>query len=143
MAGALIAGIGEFAWGVATFLVVPVLAARGVGPIAAIRESASLLRRTWGEQLVGNAGIGLLFGILMVLVAIATVALAIAMSDVGAAALIAIIGFGVLLVAVLGVLSSTLSGIYKAAVFRYAAEGDTGLTFDPELITHAFRSKGA
>ena len=57
-----------FAWSVATFLVVPVLVVEKVGPLDAIKRSASLLRKTWGEQLVGNFGIGLVFGLLVLLV---------------------------------------------------------------------------
>jgi hypothetical protein len=47
------------AWTVATFLVVPILAVEGVGPIKAIEESSALLRKTWGENLIGNVGISL------------------------------------------------------------------------------------
>ena len=61
--GQIIIGIIGFAWNIATFLVVPVLAVEKVGPIEAIKRSAGLLRRTWGEQLVGNAGIGIVFGL--------------------------------------------------------------------------------
>ncbi len=50
------AGAG-LAWTVTTFLVVPVLAAEGVGPLEAIGKSGALLRKTWGENLIGNAGI--------------------------------------------------------------------------------------
>ncbi len=42
------------AWALATFLVVPVLVTRDVGPIDAVKESAALLRETWGENLIGN-----------------------------------------------------------------------------------------
>jgi hypothetical protein len=47
------------AWTVATFLVVPVLAAEGVGPLKAIERSGSLLSETWGENLIGSGGISL------------------------------------------------------------------------------------
>ena len=63
--GLLVAWIGV-GWAIATFLVVPVLAARDIGPIEAIKESASLLRRTWGENLIGQAGLGLAFGLIFV-----------------------------------------------------------------------------
>ena len=46
----------------ATFLVVPVLVTRDVGPVDAVKESAELLRRTWGENLIGNLGLGFVFG---------------------------------------------------------------------------------
>ena len=52
------------AWNLATYLVVPVLVVENVGPIEAIKRSANLLRRTWGEQVVGGAGMGLVFFLL-------------------------------------------------------------------------------
>ncbi|NLA68534.1 MAG: hypothetical protein GX856_09900, partial [Gammaproteobacteria bacterium] len=39
-------GLG-LAWTLATFLVVPVLVSRDIGPVAALRQSVALLRRTW------------------------------------------------------------------------------------------------
>ena len=41
----------------------------------------------------------------------------------------------------IGLVNSTLSGIYAAAVYRFAAEGETGGYFKPELVQEAFRSK--
>ncbi|MFO7692129.1 MAG: DUF6159 family protein, partial [Vicinamibacterales bacterium] len=60
--GRLVVGLLGFAWNLATFLVVPVLVVEDVGPIEAIQRSASYLKRTWGEQIVGNLGMGLVFG---------------------------------------------------------------------------------
>jgi len=48
-------GIG---WHLATYLAVPVLVTRDVGPIDVVKESAEMFRKTWGEQVVGNFGMG-------------------------------------------------------------------------------------
>ena len=64
--GRIIIGLVGFAWHVATYLVMPVLAAEDIGPVDAIKRSSSLLKRTWGEQIVGNASIGAVFGLFMV-----------------------------------------------------------------------------
>ena len=69
--GAIVSIIGGMAWGLVTYLVVPVLVVEGVGPVEALKRSASLLRRTWGEQVVGNFSIGLIIGLAFVVVAIA------------------------------------------------------------------------
>ncbi len=58
----VVAGVGV-AWTVATFLVVPILAAEGIGPLAAIAKSGALLRKSWGENLIGNTGIALTMGL--------------------------------------------------------------------------------
>ena len=44
------------------------LVVEGVGPLEAVKRSASLLKKTWGEQIVGNFSIGVVFGLLMVLI---------------------------------------------------------------------------
>ena len=49
----------------------------------------------------------------------------------------------VTIVLVLSLLSSALSGIYSAAVYRYAAEGQLSEHFSRELVTEAFHSKSA
>ena len=123
-AGAIAAGIGGLAWGVATFLVVPVLAAKGLGPIAAIKESSALLRRTWGEQLTGSFGLGAVFGILMFLVVIASFGLASLAVNAGQQVLaVPIFAIGATLFALLAVVNSTLLGIYRSAVYISTPRG--------------------
>ena len=57
--GRIVVGLIGGSWTLATYMTVPVLVTRDVGPIDAVKESASVFKRTWGEQVVGNAGIGL------------------------------------------------------------------------------------
>ena len=58
------------------------------------------------------------------------------------ALIVACILVGVLAYVMLALISSTLGGIYSAAVYRYAAEGEMSEQFAPELIRNAFRVKG-
>lgn len=46
------------AWGMATYLVVPVLIAENRGPIASLRRSAQLVRDTWSDQIVAEIRFG-------------------------------------------------------------------------------------
>ncbi len=57
--GRIIGSLAGVAWSVVTFLVLPVLVFEGIGPIAAVKRSGELFKRTWGENLMTNAGIGL------------------------------------------------------------------------------------
>ncbi len=41
----------------------------------------------------------------------------------------------------LGVISSTLTGIYSAAVYRFAAEGEVAGGFSADISQSAFRTK--
>jgi len=138
--GQIIASILGFAWSVATFLVVPVLVVEKVGPVSAIRRSGEMLRRTWGEQLVGSAGIGIVFGLILITVALIGGALIAVLGS--ASGTFAIVGAAVLLVVLgtIGLVAAALSGIYTAAVYRYATTGDTG-TFGADTLAGAFRRK--
>src|SRR5271165_5531982 len=66
--GRIVASLLGTTWTLATYFVVPVLAANDVGPIEAVKESARLFTRTWGEMALGVAGMGLTFAMLFLLV---------------------------------------------------------------------------
>src|SRR5262245_28462128 len=57
-AGQFISSLLGVAWTVMTYFVVPVLVVEKVGPFAAIGRSMQILRKTWGEALVGKIGLG-------------------------------------------------------------------------------------
>jgi hypothetical protein len=127
------------AWTAATFLVVPVLVVEGVGPVAAIQRSASLLRRSWGENLIGNGSISLAMGLAcgaigFVGICGGTLAVHQGQQALGiflyASAIV-----GVLAIALVG---SALSAVYTASVYCYAALGEPPAGFDYGLIRGAF-----
>jgi hypothetical protein len=127
---------------VVTFLVVPVLVVENVGPVEAVKRSGSLLKKTWGEQLVGNFSIGTIFGLLGLGVILIGVLLTVVVAATKSVALMAlVIGATILAILALSLLSSTLSGIYQAALYRYATEGDTSGYFSEDLIQGAFKPK--
>ena len=140
--GDLIAGAIGVAWGLATYLVIPVLVVENVGPIEAVKRSGGLLRKTWGEQIAGNFGIGAAMGIItlgVVLVGAAVIGLAAATGAI--VAIVLAVAVVVLAVVVLAVIGSALKGIYTAALYRYAAEGDISGGFSPDLVQNAFVRK--
>jgi hypothetical protein len=139
--GRLIIGLVGFVWNVATFLVVPVLVMEKVGPIDGVKRSASLLKKTWGEQLVGNFSIGLIFGLLIFATMMGTGALAVltAVAGFGWLALVVTL-LGVVALLVLGLLSTSLNGIFTAAVYQYATTGESGY-FDADIVKSAFKQR--
>lgn len=140
--GRFVVGLVGLAWTVATFLVVPVLASRDVGPVDAVRHSVELLKRSWGENLIGQGGIGVVFGLLMfvaVLFGALLVGGAIAMHSIAAVVTaVAIVVLGFIL---LGLIQSALQGIYAAALYRYAEAGEASAGFDQALLQQAFAPK--
>lgn len=140
--GRIIAGLLGVGWTVATFLVVPVLVARDVGPVQSIKDSAGLLKRTWGENVVGQVGLGLAFGLIQV----ALVLCACAIIGVTVALDVPLLAVPLMLVTVLAVLATllfynALSGIYSAALYRFAANGDATIGFDHDSLSEAFLPK--
>ena len=139
--GQIVIGIVGFAWNLATFLVVPVLVMEKVGPIDAIKRSGSLLRKTWGEQLIGAGGIGIVFGLLFVLVMVVGGALLFVVVQTSVTLAIAILVVMLVLAGLIGLIGSAASGVYTASLYRYATKGDPGTNFQAETIAAAFRSK--
>lgn len=130
-------------WTLATFLVVPVLVTRDAGPVEAVKTSADLLRRTWGENIIGNVGLGLVFGLAYVALAIAIAFAMLLAGQSGSATFLAlVIALGVLAFLTLAALQATMQGVYSAALFRYATKHETPLPgFGPELLEQAFAPK--
>lgn len=140
--GRIVAGFLGFGWTVATFLVVPVLAAQDVGPVDAVKRSTSLLKQTWGENLIGNAGIGVAGGILTFCLIFASGVLFFAAAATHSVALMVIVGVvAVIALMALSLFQTAMHGVYSAALYRFAEEGDPGQGFDRALLESAFRPK--
>ena len=118
-----------FVWTVATYFVVPVLVVEGVGPIEAVKRSAEVIRKTWGESLVTNIGLGALSTVVFLIAVIPTI-IGVVLTGMQESAVQIIIGGGITVLALIlwALISSTLSVILQAALYRYAA---TGMVPDP------------
>lgn len=141
-AGKAVAALGGAAWSVATFLVVPILVVERVGPVDALKRSTSLLRRTWGEQIIGSTGIGFVTGIATVIVVAIGVGLAMLAAATGIMALVVIvIALAAVAIAVIAVVSSALDTIYRSAVYRYATDEPIANYAGTDALPAAFRQK--
>ena len=136
--GAIVANLLGMAWAVVTFLTVPIIMLEDLGPVAALKRSGTLFKQTWGENLVAQAGFGL-FGFLLFLPAIAVAALGIATGS-GVVAGVAI-GIAVAWIAIVMVVLSALSGIYRTALYRYAVDGRAPTAFAGTDFASAFTTK--
>lgn len=113
------------------------VAAEGVGPITAIKRSFAILRKTWGESLTANFGIGLVV-MLASLLAILPAVLGIMLGSVAAIVGIAITA---LLLIVISLVSTALQTIVLAALYFYAAKGEVPRQFDEQLLRAAYARK--
>lgn len=140
--GKIIIGLIGMAWNLATFLVVPVLVTEDVNPVDAVKRSMDLLRKTWGEQVIGGFSLGAITGLATFLLILVFVPMIILAVSAGSPVLIGlVIGGFVLSLLLLSLVNATLSGIYTAALYRYAAEGDLSQGFEASMVEGAFRPK--
>lgn len=140
--GQIVISIIGIAWNLATFLVVPVLVVENLGPVDAIKRSGSLLRQTWGQQIIGNFGISLVMFLIALVGGIPLLLLTVAAFSVSVALGILVgIVFGLYVFAVAAV-GTAVSGIFTAAVYAYATQTPVEAPiFDPALVQGAFRAK--
>jgi hypothetical protein len=140
--GRIVVGVLGFGWTVATFLVVPVLASQDIGPVKAVKRSVELLRRTWGENLIGTVGMGFVFGLISFVVILVGMGIVFSAFATQSIALI-VLAIAVAVVAVISIamIQSALHGIYSAALYRFAEEGNAGAGFEHALLEGAFRAK--
>ena len=131
-------GLVGLAWSLVTYLVVPILVLENVTVGAAIRGSSALFKRTWGENVVGNAGVGLV-SFLAAIPGAAVFAIGVSSGGAAGVGLMVLGGAWLVLVAVV---SSALSGIYQTALYRYAASGSVAPAFADANLSQAFPQRG-
>ncbi|MDE0117182.1 MAG: DUF6159 family protein [bacterium] len=130
----------DMAWGVLTFLVVPILVVEQTGPFNSLRRSGELLRHTWGENLIAQVGFGII-GLVAAIPGILIFALGASASGLGAV-IGAVIGFG--WIALVSVVISTLTAIFQMALYIYATTGQVPMGFENSGMNDVFneRSQG-
>lgn len=135
--GRIVAGIAGIAWSLVTFLVLPILVIEGIGVGTAIKRSSEMFKRTWGEQVIANAGIGL---VSLVAILAGLPLLLLAASGVGVLAAVGIGAF-VLWVGAVVAVTSALSVIYQTALYHYAVNGMPPEAFARVDLRNSFAAK--
>jgi Family of unknown function (DUF6159) len=132
--GAIVGRIAGVAWSVITFFVVPVLVFEPLGPIEAVKRSAAIFRQRWGEQFVGNASIGI--ALFVVMIPAVLLCVMVATVSVPLAVVLGVVAFGALIA-----VGGALSGIFNAALYRYATAGELSGPFQADDLNAAFRPR--
>lgn len=133
--GRIVIAIVGAAWAAITFFVVPILLFEPVEVMPGVKRSASLFKERWGEQFTGNVSIGLVTFI----IALPLFALSVAL---GAASLALGIVFGVVAIGLLMAASTAMSGIFNAALYKYATTGEVAPGYTLDDLSGAFKAKG-
>lgn len=130
----------NMAWGVLTFLVVPILVVEQTGPFQSLSRSGELLRHTWGENLIAQVGFGII-GFVAAIPGIIIIAIGASAGSVGAVIGVTI---GFAWIALVSVVVSTLTAIFQMALYIYATTGQVPMGFEQSGISDTFneRSQG-
>lgn len=132
--GRIVIAIVGAAWSAITFFVVPVLLFEPLGVMDSVKRSGSIFKQRWGEQFTGNITIGLAIFVLMIPVILLAVLLGSVAMPLGV--IVGVAGFGVLAAA-----GGAMSGIFNAALYRYATTGEAGGGFSESDLRGTFHPR--
>jgi hypothetical protein len=141
--GRIVLGMVGTAWSVAAVFAIPVIVRRPENnPLRVLRDSAVMLKRTWGETLVGFVGLHLagmvIFGtVLLGVLASAFVAL---LLHLGWLPLV-VLGVGAVGLIAIAVLLSVATDVYRGALYVYASEGVVPTAYTEELMSAGWKVK--
>ena len=126
------------AWSLVTFFVIPVMIIENKGVVESMKKTVALFKRTWGESIVGQVGIGLPFVFLAIL---GLVPLLFAFFTAHWSIIVAAIAVFIIWIVILSIVAASFQGIFVAAPCQYATTGTVPQAFDPDLIKGAFKQK--
>lgn len=135
--GRIITRITGYVWTLASFFVVPILAAEDMGPAEALSESAEIFRNTWGEEIAGSFS----FGLISVALALPGLLLPVLGARLGQTAMLA--GGALMLIywMLLALVCSAARGIFVAALYRYATTQQVSDGFRLNDLSGAWQPK--
>ena len=130
-------------WTLATYLVVPVFVMEERGPIDALKRSAELFKKTWGEQMVGSFTFGAVSTIFCIPGFALIVGAMIFLKPESAQTSLAyaFLAAAVIYFVVLTIVGGALKGVFQAALYFYARDGKTPAGFNPDDIAGSFQAK--
>jgi hypothetical protein len=142
--GKIILRVVGVVWSVASVFVIPVIVRDpALNPVALLRRSADTLRKTWGEALVGYAGMQAALTLFVLGSMAAAFIAAVPAWILGQLAIaIAVTALWTFSVIALGYASSVADQIYRCALYVYASEGVAPGPYSAEMMDMAWRIKG-
>lgn len=138
----IVIGLIGMAWSIVTIFVVPVLVYENVGPIDAIKKSATVIKKTWGESLIRAIGLGLVQFLVFFLIIVVTGLIGyVVTNQFGAWGLAVTIAVGACLLLLAGLIFSVATTIFNTALYVYANNNQIAAGFNDDVVKGAFRPK--
>jgi len=136
--GRLVTKLIGVAWTLASYFVAPILVFENLGPVDALKRSARIFRETWGEELVSQFSMGLIF---MLLGLAGFGVWFVLMLTGGAMGLYIGTPLLFLYMIVLGVTNAAMQGVFTAALYRFATTKTIPPGFAPGNFSMAWGPK--
>lgn len=141
--GKLAASLLGAAWGIVTMFIAPTLLLDTVSVWQSIKNSGSVFKKTWGETIIMNVSFSFVtfiasFGTLVLFGALGAISISLGLGTIG---LIIIFILLLLSLIAISVISTSLTEIFKVALYSYARFGIVAEGFSPELIAGAIKEK--
>lgn len=132
------------AWSVASVFVIPVLVLEEHpdNPIGVVKQSAGVIRKTWGEALAGYAGLqigGLIVGAGTIVVVGGAIASFFFLNSMAPG--FVVIALWLAFIVAFSYAMSVAGQIYLCVLYRYAAAGVVPPGYTPEMLTTAWRPR--
>lgn len=132
----------EVIWSLVAFLAVPILTVEKVGPLQALSRSAELLKKTWGEQIIGEFSFDVMFLVLSIpSVLVLLAGMIIGISSANLMVFYFALGLAVLYFGVVTLVEATLHGIFRAVVYVYARDHDLPDEFSEDQMQGMIRKR--
>lgn len=135
--GKIVTSLLGTAWNIMTYFSLISLVIGKTTVKGSFKESAAIIRKTWGEVLIVNVGVGLFFGLITFGVFLALLVFGAVLQQPLGFIILGII-FIMFLVTMI-VISSTLDTIFKFALYEYGRSGTIVPGFTPDVVVNAFK----
>lgn len=144
--GRWIMGLIGLAWSVASIFIIPVIIReeKSANPVKLLKTSAVMLKRTWGETIIGYAGIRGFFLVILFITLPLLLAVCFIIGNTipnTAGVIFLLILLYLISMLILAYFSSVANHIYRGALYVYASEGVIPESFDEEMMDKAWRVK--
>lgn len=139
--GSIISSIIGVVWSILTYFVVPVLVFEDVNPFKAISRSKDILKKTWGEALISNMGVGLIFFLIGLGVSLLFIPLFVVGFSSGLVGGFVVLSLFVVIIVLLLAMNTAVNGVLMAALYRYATTGKISADLPSVYIKKAFQPK--
>ncbi|MEK7161219.1 MAG: DUF6159 family protein [Patescibacteria group bacterium] len=135
--GKVVASLFGAAWNILTYFSLPSLVIGNTSIKDSFKESAAMIRKTWGETIIVNFGAGLFFALLAVLLTALFIGIVVIFPSL--VVFFIVLGLFIASMIVISIISSALNSIFKLALYNYARTGQVPTGFSSEVVKGAVK----